>query len=234
MIEIIMSIAGYAMIALFSIAIYFGIVSKILPELCVRWKKPSKKLGDRGIKKYRFPEGRGIVYEPELKVRKYIKQYTLLSYEGDKFLKCMLEPKIRLIKYDVIVYGPDDELLDIIAVTERVSIEGYSKAVLLPEDTSYVNIVLRAVDDMYRNSQKIITYSPISVALLSVFVAVATVFETYVIGIMINNILSILNIDGALYINNMRFLIHSIILGAICGALFALSYFIRTAKVVNK
>lgn len=234
MIEIIMSAAGYAMIALFSIAIYFGIVSKVLPQICVRWKKPSGRLGDRGIRKYRFPEGRGIVYEPELRIRKYIKQYTLLSYDGNKFIKCMLEPKVRLIKYDVIVYGPADELLDVISVTERVTVEGYSKAVQLPEDTSYVNVVLRAADDMYRNTEVVIKYSGVSVALLAGFVAVMTVVETYAIRILVNKIIGLFSSGWSVYVNDLRFLLHSLVLGIVCGALIALSYFRRTSKVVNK
>ena len=234
MVEIIRTAAGYALIALFSIALYFGIISKVLPEICIRWKKPSKKLGDRGIRKYRFPEGRGIVYEPELKIRKYIKQYTLLSYDGDKFLKCMLEPKVRFIKYDIIVYGPADELLDVITVTEKVSAEGYSRAVQLPEDTSYVNIVLRAADNMYRNTRRIIKYSGVSVALLAVFTAIMTVVETYAIRILTSKIIALFASGWSVYVDNLRFLIHSVILGALCGALYALSYFRRTSKVVNK
>lgn len=234
MIEIIMTTAGYALIALFSIAIYYGIVSRILPEICVRWKKPKVKLGDRGIRKYRFPEGRGVVYEPELKIRKYIKQYTLLSYDGDKFLKCMLEPKVRFIRYDVIVYGPADELLDVITVTERISVEGYTKAVPLPADTSYVNIVLRVADDMYSNSKRVIRYSSVSVTLLAFFTAVSTVIETYVIRLIVNKIIGLFSSGWSVYINDLRFLIHSLVLGAICGVLIALSYVRRTSKVVNK
>jgi hypothetical protein len=157
------------------------LTSKALPEICVRWANPKKKMGDRGLRKYKFPEGRGVVYEPELKMRRYIKQYALICYKGNKYLKCYLNTKIRFVKYDIMVYGPSSELLDVISVTERVTEEKYSKAVPLPLDTSYVNVILRMADDMYKSGEKAIHYSIPSLIILSALVGICTIAETYLI-----------------------------------------------------
>lgn len=233
MLENILSFAGYALIVVLSIVLYVYLISKALPDICVRWQNPKKKLGDRGLRKYKFPEGRGVVYEPEVRIRRFIKQYALIYYNGNKYLKCFINKKIRFMKYDIMVYGPASELLDIISVTERITDESFSKAVALPKDTSYVNVVLRVADNMYKSGETAVRYSKGSLAVLCSLVAFVSVVEAYVIRIIATKLVSQLTSGWAVYVNNGRFLIHSVVLGVVCAVVFLLSYLRRTVKVVN-
>lgn len=233
MINNILFLVGNIFTFILSVILYVYLTSRALPDICVRWANPKKKMGDRGLRKYTFPEGRGVVYEPELKMRRFIRQYALICYKNNKYLKCYLNPKIRFVKYDVMVYGPAGELLDIIAVTERVTNEKYSKAVPLHKDTSYVNVILRMADDMYKSGEAVISYSKASLAVLTVLVALSTIGEIYLARYLMTNVVGILTSGWAVYVNNIRFLIYSIILSVACSMVFLLSYIRRTVKVVN-
>ena len=131
------------------------------------------------------------------------------------------------------VYGPSSELLDVISVTERMTDERYSKAVPLPIDTSYVNVVLRVADDMYKSDEVLLRYSKASLALLTSIVAALTVVEAYLMRALVTKIVSQLTSGWAVYVNNGRFLMHSLVLGAVCAVVFLMSYLRRTVKVVN-
>ncbi len=233
MIEIIMSAVGCALAAVFSVVIYILLVAKILPQLCVRLATPKKKLGDRGVRRYSFPEGRGIVYEPDIKIRKYVKQYVLVSHNGDKYIKCMINPKARFLKYDVVVYGPDDELIDVISVSETVLDDGYTKAIPLPLETSYVNIVLRAVDGMYKNSKHAVGYSGRSLSVFAGAVVAATVVESYVVRFLSSGVITAIFENSSVMINNFAFFALSLTVGIACAAFAVLSYYIRMVWVIN-
>lgn len=233
MINNILVLAGYVLIFILSLVLYVYLTSKALPEICVRWANPKKKKSDRGLRKYTFPEGRGVVYEPELRVRRYMKQYALICYKGNKYLKCYLNKKVRFIKYDVMVYGPSSELLDVISVTERVTEEKYSKAIPLHKDTSYVNVVLRMADGMYRNNETAVKYSTPSIVILAVLVGIFTLGEIYLTRFIATTVVGMLTSGWAVYVNNFRFLLYSVILSVVCAFVFLLSYVRRTVKVIN-
>lgn len=233
MINNLLLLVGHIFTFILSVVLYVYLTSRAWPDMCVRWANPKKKLGDRGLRKYKFPEGRGVVYEPELKMRRYIKQYALICYKNNKYLKCYLNPKIRFVKYDVMVYGPSSELLDVISVTERVTNDKYSKAVPLHKDTSYVNVILRMADDMYKCNETIIRYSKPSLAILAVMVVLSTFGEIYLARYLSTKVIGMLTSGWAVYVNDIRFLIYSIILSVACAMVFLLSYVRRTVKVVN-
>ena len=233
MIEIIMSAVGCALAAVFSVVIYILLVAKILPQLCVRLATPQKRLGDRGIRKYSFPEGRGIVYEPDIKIRKFVKQYVLVSHNGDKYIKCMVNPKVRFIKYDVIVYGPDDKLIDVISVSEAILDDGYTKAIPLPTETSYVNVVLRTADGMYKNSRHAVGYSGRSLLVFAILVMAATVVESYIVRFMVSGAITAFLENSSVAINNFTFFMLSLVVGIACAAFAVLSYYLRMVWVIN-
>ena len=85
---------------------YIAVVALLLPRFFLQNKYKIKQVQDRGIKKYRHGDNaRGIVYEPDLSLRKYIKQYVLADNGAEKSLKCMISPDIEYMEYDVALFN---------------------------------------------------------------------------------------------------------------------------------
>lgn len=234
MIENIVTICGYVLTALMSLVIYGYLVSFVIPHLCVKWKTPNKLRGDRGIKKYVFPEGRSVVYEPELRVRRYMKQYALIYNNGGKFIRCRINERIRYIKYDVIVFGPDRRVIDVIEVSERITDIGYCKSVQLPEETSFVNVVIRRVDAMHESKEKAVSYSGKSLLVLIALITVVTVIESYVIEATLPPILPLVGLKLTAIADSSEKFLLSVAAGLITGVLSAATYCFRSLGVVNK
>ena len=89
MLDDIFNYISIAIIFFMSFGIYFTVAVRIMPALLLKPMNLGVK-HDRGIKKYVFPEGRSIAYEPSLYFRKYVSQYVLYSQNGNKFIKCKI------------------------------------------------------------------------------------------------------------------------------------------------
>ena len=104
------------------------------------------KSGDRGIKKIMEKNGQSIVFEPSMKWRKYVKQYVLSERSGKKQIACKIHSDIAYLSYDIVLFNNRDEVFNVLTVKEKIEKAGYTKAVDLPEETSYVAISLNEVD----------------------------------------------------------------------------------------
>lgn len=232
MTDVFVSLIANIIIALMSVVIYVLLISGVYPRLFVKWQT-KKKIRDRGLEKYIFPEGRSVVYEPELKARKYIKQYALLCQDGNKYIKCFVNTKLRYIKYDVLVYNNMNELVDVIAVSEKLSSQEYSRAVPLPGATSYVSVVLRCADNMYVNEEEATTYSLRHMGMFAGAVTVTTVIESLVVQACAEKIWDCFYRPQT-FVQPGPILVKTIIAGIVCSALIVLTYYMRAKRVINK
>lgn len=137
-----------AILLLLSLIAYVFLIAFFCPKLILKPSYSILDIKDRGIKKYVFPTGRAISYQPGLNVRPYINSYVLSCHEGEKILQCKLSPEIASIQYDVVVFDANDAVMTVLQVsqTERRAI-GITRAVILPADTAYVHLVLRKVNN---------------------------------------------------------------------------------------
>ncbi len=153
--------------------IYVFVMTKTLPYFLL---SPSYKKHllptDTGIGKYKFPEGRGVVYEPDTKYRKYLKKYLLFAYGDRKYIKCKLSEDVVSIKYEVAVYNNEDKLIKILDLAENIEIKGETKSVQLPSNASYVFLVLKTINKkeyfstlQYTSWVKICTFSVLTIAM---------------------------------------------------------------------
>ena len=142
----IMSIPIQIIIFIFSLSLYVALVSKILPLLLLKAQYQVKDMGDRGLKKYTFEGGRAITFKPFGEVGKYIKQYILSENDGDKYIKCRFDERILSIKYDVVALDSCDREISTIQVSVPKVSSGEAAAVILPENTSYVCLVVKEVN----------------------------------------------------------------------------------------
>ena len=149
-----------------SIALFLGIEMFLLPRLLLESKYSIKQTLDRGIKKYKSADnGKSIVYEPNLLVRKYIKQYVIASENGKKIFKCMVKDGLSYIDFDIALFDSAGKVFKVITVQNII--DGiYLEEVELPVETSYVTLILNKVDN---KSFPKISCSKISVKKLIVF-----------------------------------------------------------------
>lgn len=232
MIDVIVRLIAYMVIIPMSIIIYVLLVSGVYPRLTMKWKS-NRKMRDRGLQKYIFPGGRSVVCEPELKMRKYIKQYVLLCQDGNKYIKCFVNKSLRFMKYDVLAFDNRNELIDVIMVSEKLSGGEYSKAVPLPEATSYVSVVLRKADKMYFDGDVAVGYSKRGMAILASLITVTTVIESFVLQKGAEAIWDCFYRPQT-FVDERAIFVRALIAGVVCSAVVLLSYYLRAKKVTNK
>lgn len=145
MVDVIFEYCAVALIFAASIGIYTVLVSRILPViflLPVRGDIP----GDRGIRKCVFESGRSVTYEPKLGIRKYISQYVLFEKNGEKYIKCKVNEKIKSLKYELLMYNRKNKACGILEISENLETEGYTSEVMLPCEVSYAHLQLVSVN----------------------------------------------------------------------------------------
>lgn len=136
------------LIALVAVMVLYTIlVSHLIPKLTLRPRYVAR-LGDRGISRYRTEDGYAVVYAPGTNCAAGITQYVLLhgGEDGVKSIVCKTDGTVDRIQYDVAVFDAVGQLIDVLSVTDVVSKHRYTKAIALPQDTSYVSVIPRQVN----------------------------------------------------------------------------------------
>ena len=138
---------GYCSLAIALIAgiyLYMILISRILPKVLLS-PVMGGALSDRGVKKSVFPGGRSIAYEPKLSARRYVSQYILFSENGFKYIKCKVNAKVTTLKYELVIYDRKNKAVERLEITQAAN-EGYTEAVILPPETSFVHMNLCEVN----------------------------------------------------------------------------------------
>lgn len=226
-------IANVARVFIFFISsgLYIFLLKKAIPQLTLKHKSVGVNTRDRGIKKYRFDDGRAVVYEPEFIYRKYVPQYMLLSKNKDKFIRCRINTNVRHIKYDVIAYDNKNKLIDVIGVDERLKNQKYTTSVLLPPETSYIRFVIRRVDNMFVSSEIKVKYSKISLIACATLIVAATAALGLCVNYCFSDLWQYLIFDK---LGNGEIVIKSAIIGAVAAALMIRVYTKKNVKVTNR
>jgi hypothetical protein len=186
-------------IFLMSCYLYVILTAKVLPALFLRpGFSPVKH--DRGVKKYVFPSGRAVTYEPSLAIRKYVKQYVLYEDCGEKFIKCKLAEGIRYIKYSITIYDRNDKAISVLTVSENIIHDGYTLSTLISSEASYVSFALDIVDETVIKSERNEVYPIYKIVIYVLSNITATLVEGLV---CINSIKSVL--DWIFFASNDRF-----------------------------
>ncbi|MDE6868399.1 MAG: hypothetical protein K2J83_04570 [Clostridia bacterium] len=118
----------------------------ILPKFFLRTDFGRLPVTGRGVKSIDGESGPSMVYEPDLKAAKYIKQYVLSERGGKKFLLCKIDEKIKYIDFDIAVFDKDGNTVRILNVKEIISRQGFTEVCSLPDETSFVTLSLNGVD----------------------------------------------------------------------------------------
>ncbi len=209
-----------AVLILIEIAFYFTVVGVILPKWFIRIRYTVKGSTDRGLKKYTYPDGRGVIYEPHPSIRKYINRYALFTNEGYKYIKCRLDGGVKRLNYTVIMFNNRSKVIDVIDVNEIKPRNCETNAIAIHQDTSYVSLVLNSVNGD-RIDRRALLYCGIGgIIVYSVAVSVSSFAQTLFIYGMINLFLNqFTNAETVLRLNVAEFILPSLFIGIVAGAL---------------
>lgn len=143
----ILAVVGMGLMLLVAMILYILSISRLIPNYTLRPHYVGR-MGDRGLRRFRTEAGHGVVYAPGSRCAPGITQYVLLhgKEDGLKTITCKTNGKVDKIRYDIAVFDGDGRLIDVLEVTDTLSGKRYTKAVVLPQDTSYVSVILRQAD----------------------------------------------------------------------------------------
>lgn len=177
----------FSMVVLLGVgfALYFVLVAKILPSLLLSYV-PKGCTRDRGIKKFLYEGGRSVVYEPQMKFRKYVKKYVLFTYKNKKYIKLRFADGARTAVCELAVYDNRDKMIKVLSFLAERGRNGESSSFILPDDLSYARLSVIAVNGYaVRECERVRGFSA---ARLAVFCALTTIM-TLGVGVVIRRIL---------------------------------------------
>ncbi len=184
-----------SVVIIFAIAAYVFIIKNVLPRFVIKRRYFCDENLGRGLKKYKSENGRAVVYEPHPSIRKYIKQYALISDGGYKYLECSLDSGVNHIVYNVVMLDRNDKILDVIEVMEFTAKRQLSQMVYLHPDTSYIALTVSAANGERIPSGDISYYRRKDVILFGAAVALLTFALSWVLGVAIDFILHNIGIN---------------------------------------
>ncbi len=230
------------LLILMALAAYLYLIISVYPGLIMRaaWRRrKGEPVGDRGVRKLVFPEGRAIIYEPALSTRRFISRYALIKQNGCTYIQCRISEHVALIRYDVATFDRHGKLLDIVSVCEWISEPGHTGLVRLPRETAYASVTLRKADAMYKSREKTVGYSWVGTAVYAALTVVTAVAVNCILHGSLSEICGALGAAGILpdggritpLETSMSF---AVILGLISAAWGVLIHNIHASKVLNR
>ena len=137
--QIIRSLLLFVLIIL-EFILFFILIGTAAPKILGSYCSV-KKTSDRGLKKFVYPDGRAIAYEPHPSVRKYVPRYLLFTEDGYKYISCKLDESVNKIKYSVVMFNNRNRVVDVIDAFETKMTSSVTTPVMLHQDTSYVSLI---------------------------------------------------------------------------------------------
>lgn len=138
--------ALWVIVLIATVAAFVAVRAFLLPRFFFKGEYGKLALSDRGLGIVDEENGRSIVYEPDVKLRKQIKKYVLSERGGIKQLVLRLDENIKFIDFDVALYNETGRVFKVLNIREAIENSGYTKAAELPEKTSFVTIRLNSVN----------------------------------------------------------------------------------------
>lgn len=142
----IVTYASFVIIAVVSILLYIMAVSDWLLSLLNVKRHGAPILRDRGIKKFTYPEGRSVVYEPAGFDNRFLKKYMLFVRGDNKYLKCLFADRVRSAYCELFVFDNQNRLIKTVDLFLEPNGDRYADAILLPDATSHVSILVLKVN----------------------------------------------------------------------------------------
>ena len=187
--ENVMSAIAYGMTVIVSLVLFVIVIKTLIPAFLLKVKYSLDAALGRGCKKFTYPTGRAVLYEPHPSVRKYINKYLLLVNDGYKYLKCYVDLGVKNLKFNVIMFNNKDKVIDVVSVTAQNGASSQLREVLLHPDTSYVALDLETANGY--DVKRLVSgyYTLLQLACYFAAVLFATFFELLYVSGAIENVL---------------------------------------------
>ena len=206
------SFAGI-LLMLTSLVLYVFLMSSVLPKWLLRIECSHGAGRDRGLRKYKYPTGRGVVYEPHPSVRKYVNLYALYTHNGYKYFKCKPDISVRRISYDIVIFDNKNRIIDVIGVEENLKSLGTMSTVALPRETSYVSFCLNSVGADSFKPRFSLYYSLKNVLIYGAAVAVVSFAQMLALGIGLERFIVLVLAVENFKMNVLHFVLPALIMG---------------------
>lgn len=212
--------------------VYVMVMSIVIPK-SLRLRYTDCESFDRGIKKYRYVQGRAVTYEPRPSMRKYIPMYALFTHNGYKYIRCKTDLSVWKLSYQIVMFDNEDRVIDTVTVTEQLAKLGETAAVMLHADTSYVSLELASVNEhRLQTTQKLVCPWQ-SVALYTGLNVLATFLEMVAFVLSMQGLLVSLALGDVVNAVNVGYLfISSLVLGLAVSAWTIRSHYAKGIKVM--
>lgn len=216
--ENIVNVVCLSIILIIEMAAYIILVGVFMPKWIVRIRCVVKESFDRGIKKYTFPSGRGVVYEPHPSIRKYINRYTLFTNDGYKYIKCRVDSGVKKLNYSVVMFDNRNKVIDVLDINEIKPRNCETDTVAIHQDTSYVSLVLNSVNGEMLEGRPIVCCAFGKIIAYGAAVAALSFAQVILMYGMINVYIDLLfkNVEF-LVLNVTDFVLPSLVIGFFAG-----------------
>ena len=212
-----------------ALCLYVYLVASVYPWLTMRLAMRKQWAAtDRGIRRVKFPEGRGVIYRPDLKVQRYVPAYALLTTEGKKYIRLQVHPLVNYIRYDVATFDAKGKLLDVQKVAERLTTRGATRAVRLPTATACATVIPRRVDGEYLSREYAVGYSTAGTLICSALTLLTTLAVAYLIHGELTSLLEGMTVSLG------KALLLSLPVGALTAGWIALMHRRHATRKINR
>lgn len=172
-----MGVVGWSIILGVSVIAFIVLAVIVLPSVFLKTDYLITAPRDRGIRHIKEPNGTTLLYEPNLKARRYVKQYVLSDRGGKKVIVCKLADSVDYIDYDVALFNNLNEVFEVVNVKEQIETRGYTKEMELPEETSYATVIVNGVNGEDFSERIVGRVKGKKIALYAVFAGLLAVAE---------------------------------------------------------
>lgn len=173
-----LSVIQFVLIASISIIIYMILLSRVLARHALPISYRTDSILGRGLHRFRYPEGRAVLYEPHPSLRKYIRRYLLFTVEGYKNLRLRLDGAVNTLNLTVIMYDNRDCVIDVADASVTSNGAKYSMPIALDSRTSYVALVLNSVNGIQKEKKPYMEMRAKSLIMYFILASVTT-FATF-------------------------------------------------------
>ena len=211
-----------ALLAILAIALYIAAMKTLLPRFVLRVRYSSSPYLGRGLKKYKSEGGRAVLYEPHPRIRKYIRTYALYAKGGYKYLRCKVDEKIRTLSYVVLMYNNKDKVIDSLEVYEKIGDAPMTKELSVHQDTSYVALVLKSVNEERVEAEAYSYYRVFDLVMYAILSVVFTYAMLLFTALSVNTLVHSISGSQTVLLDNLKiYAMSAILVGAFCTMICA-------------
>lgn len=215
-----------------SVIIFVTLMTLVLPKHMLRVVYKVGGANDRGVKKCLFKGKRCIVYDSSRENKPIIKQYLLMQEDGYKALKCKVTPNVEYLDYDIVLFNRYNKVFQVINVKEDIIGMELTRSARLPDETSYVKIIIRRVNRTDMKKKPVAKVSGGSIFVFSLVATILTAIEAFIVRTCCSY--SFGDVYRESFVASTEGLIAIGVLALAMGILGALSVMISVAKRARK